>query len=131
MTFLAQQTAECNHCGRRCSLRVTDATLWFHKTPDRNPCPGTATTDHHDIRVKRKDPGRRRPYQFPPELLEIEPPTIKVRPPGLLEITSRKSFREFPYENWLNRWERKFGVKIPDENVKVLTSGKCVRRSEK
>jgi len=36
-----------------------------------------------------------------------------------------------PYENWLNRWERKFGVKIPDENVKKLTNGKFIRREEK
>lgn len=31
------------------------------------------------------------------------------------------------YENWINRWEKKLGVKIPDENAAVLTHGKYKR----
>lgn len=108
---LADKTAECGHCGRRIVLYLFEETLRYHKLPDKSAkCPGTCTWDYTQVRSGKPTP---------------------ISLPEVVEDLSPQPFRTLPYENWLNRWERKFGVKIPDENVKKLTNGKFVRRSPK
>jgi len=135
VTQRADRTAICNHCGRRFCVYKIDETLWFHKVSDRSKkCPGSSTFDYDDkslLPVQRR-PKLRYRYDPPVKLLEIEHPThLRVKPPGTGDLISNKSFRLKPYENWLNRWERKFHVKIPDKNVVILTKGKFTRRSTK
>jgi len=109
-THYADKTAECGHCGRRCVLHTIEETLRYHKLPDKSAkCPGTSTWDYSKVDSAAQT------------LLRVVP----------AKITGPRAFRFLSYENWLNRWERKFGVKIPDKNIKILTNGKFKRRSSK
>jgi len=107
-THYAELTAECGHCGRRGVLHTIEETLRYHKLPDKSAkCPGTSTWDYSKVRSGEPKPRGAIPAA---------------------EITGPRYFRSLSYENWLNRWERKFNVKIPDKNIKILTNGKYKRR---
>ncbi len=118
MASKARYTAKCNHCGRRCALYSVSETLWSHITRDKSEwCPGTCTADYTD---RKQIPVR-------PSIVYEPSDAYPIRPKAVV-TTGAKPFRERPGEHWLTRWERKFGVRIPDENVEVLGRGKYVRR---
>jgi len=104
--------------------------LWNHKLPDRSAqCPGTCTKEYDYI--LENAPRERSYYKARPKLIKVEPTALRTRASSAGEVVRRGQFRTMPYENWLNRWERKFGVKIPDENVRKLTNGRFIRREQK
>jgi len=124
-------TAKCDDCGGRFALYRHQRRLWYHKHADYSGrCPGSLTAHFSDI---RKENAHSRLYrkEVAPPVLKVAPSLLRTRCAREGEIVSAKAFRQMPYENWLNRWERKFGVKIPDENVKRLTNGRFIRREEK
>ncbi|KKL61833.1 hypothetical protein LCGC14_2191350 [marine sediment metagenome] len=118
MASKAGYTAKCNHCGKRCALYSEAETLWKHVIRDKSKqCPGTCTADYTD---RKQIPVR-------PSIVYEPTDDYPIRPKAVV-TTRAKQFREKPGENWLNRWERKFGVKISDESAKALGRGKYVRR---
>jgi hypothetical protein len=118
----AERTAVCNHCGHRYALYAAAETLWNHKGRDGlKQCPGTCTTDYTEI--KEVPRARTRTIYEPRDNYPILPKAVPITPV--------KQFREGVHENWLNRWERKFGIRIPDENVEVLTGDRYYRESNR
>ena len=127
------QSAVCRECTRRVALNPYTNTIKFHKQ-GWDPCLGAGTTKYDNVKPFYRPPGRQTPLRrpLPPKLLKIPPPKIRIKASNTPVIEPRNgAFRKLHYENWLNRWERKFEVKIPDENVSVLTHDKYVRRSTK
>jgi len=130
------ESAICQACSRRIALQPIGKVLKYHKA-GWDSCPGTSTIKYSEVLPFHRPsyvPPRlsRRPRPRIPVLMVVSPSGIPSKQPDTPEIGRRSGpFRLLPYENWLNRWERKFEVKIPDENVKILSHDKYVRRSEK
>jgi len=127
MASRAIKSAECNHCGGRFAVYLAGQVLRWHKTRDRfKTCPGAGTKDYGDVK-EYVTPFRSYGKLVPGELLKVEIPAIKIRSSSTPKITRTGIFRHNHYENWLNRWERKFTVRISDIGVWNLTGGKYVR----
>lgn len=131
MSHKSVLTAKCDYCGGRIALYYHERVLWYHKHIDGSGrCPGSQTDQFSAVKKENAHSRKYRKEKRPP-ILKVAPALLRTRSVNEAEIVSKKSFRLFPYENWLNRWERKFGVKIPDENVRILTNGRFIRREEK
>jgi len=121
-------TALCNHCGRRWVLQLGCETLYYHKLKDKSgKCPGASTKDYSFVEPCK---AKKKKQKRTPKLIDVKPPSLRVRTPDTQLYVSTKSFRSHNYESWLNRWERKFGVKIPEENVRNLTNKSYIRSSK-
>jgi len=109
MTLKAKHTAVCYVCGERISIYFTQKVLWEHKTPDKlKRCEGSHTANYIDIEEIVK---KRKRYEI-------------LQPSNSSEIYAdfRKlnCYKHLPHESWLDRWERKFKVKISKHKRKIL-----------
>ena len=121
----AIKNALCDYCGRRIALTHYGEQLRHHLNLEHERCFGVGSKCWtHPLAIgDSSGPQSKSPVRTHQRKKQKGFP--------ITELAPARQFRARVGENWLNRWERKFEVKIPDENVKVLTRGKFVRRNEK
>lgn len=121
----ATKNALCDYCGRRIALTNYGEVLRYHLNLEYEKCFGVGLKcwSHPLVKGDNSGPQSKSPVKT------HQPKKQKGFP--ITQLAPARQFRVRIGENWVNRWERKFGVKIPDKNVEVLTSGKFTRRSKK